>query len=544
MFRSIWSKSLREFRVPIICWGGGLGILILIGFATATQPVLDAYATLVRSYLFLADPVAIHTPEGYITTRYLETILPILLSIWPILVGARLVRGEEERGSLDLLLATPRSRLRVMLEKLLALVGALLLIALLIALLTVTGQYQLEARADIGRAFLTALNVVLLPFFFAMLALLIAQFTSSRGSAAGLASGLMLLGFVLDGTGRVTGESWLQYLSPFYYYNLNRPLVPTYNNTPVAAVALCGLGLLLAVFSIVIFARRDSGRPALSLRSGTVNEQRLIEQSLRRAGRDLSLRSVFSRALSAQGWASFWWLLGIAAWCGWLTALVPTIQKPFKDALAQSPDLAKLFGGGDVGTNAGFLGVLVFGFVIAIVVTFALTLALTWSGDLENGRLELLLSVPRSRTRMLLERAGAILLMALLAVVLSWLAVVIGAQKVNLSIDASRVMFASISMLPPALIVVALTFALARRLRHGAVIGLLAGYIALAFMADLLRGLFNLPDWLLKLSIFHLYGTPAISGMDWGAFLGMLGVAILLLLLGILQFRSGDIERG
>jgi ABC-2 type transport system permease protein len=275
-----------------------------------------------------------------------------------------------------------------------------------------------------------------------------------------------------------------------------------------------------------------------------VNEQRHIEQSLRSAGRDLSLHSVFSRALSAQGWASFWWLLGITAWCGWLTALVPGIQKPFKDALAQSPNLAKLFSGGDVGTNAGFLSVLVFSFAIAIVVSFALALALTWASDLENGRLELLLSTPRSRTRMLLERTGAIGLMLLLAVVLSWLAVIVGAQKVNLSIDVGKILLASIGMLPPMLIVVTLAFALAGRLRYGSVIGLLAGYIALAFLGDLLKGLLNLPDWLLKLSIFHLYGTPVLSGMDWGAFLGMLGVAILLLLLGILQFRYGDIERG
>jgi len=29
MFRSIWSKSLRDYRVPILGWGLGLGLLLL-----------------------------------------------------------------------------------------------------------------------------------------------------------------------------------------------------------------------------------------------------------------------------------------------------------------------------------------------------------------------------------------------------------------------------------------------------------------------------------------------------------------------------------
>ena len=36
MFRSIWSKSLRDYRVPILAWGIGLALLMFVGYATAT----------------------------------------------------------------------------------------------------------------------------------------------------------------------------------------------------------------------------------------------------------------------------------------------------------------------------------------------------------------------------------------------------------------------------------------------------------------------------------------------------------------------------
>ena len=107
MFRSIWSKSLRDYRVPILGWGLGLGLLMLAGFATATPAVVTAFISFARILSFIGDPYAMNTAEGYITFRYMETTVPLLLSIWAILAGARLVRGEEERGTMDVLLATP-----------------------------------------------------------------------------------------------------------------------------------------------------------------------------------------------------------------------------------------------------------------------------------------------------------------------------------------------------------------------------------------------------------------------------------------------------
>ncbi len=63
-------------------------------------------------------------------------------------------------------------------------------------------------------------------------------------------------------------------------------------------------------------------------------------------------------------------------------------------------------------------------------------------------------------------------------------------------------------------------------------------------MEENLEGNIQFPSWLLSLSIFHLYGNPIFLGMDWGNFLGMTGVAIVLLVIGIVQFRSADIELG
>lgn len=154
--------------------------------ATATPAVVTAFSSFARIISFLGDPYAMNTPEGYINFRYMDTTLPILLSIWPILAGARLVRGEEERGTIDVLPSTSLSRTRLLLEKIGAFVVVLLVIAVLFALGVVVGEAALgDGHIDGVRALLAGLNLSLLSFFFGMVALLISQLTISRRAAAG-----------------------------------------------------------------------------------------------------------------------------------------------------------------------------------------------------------------------------------------------------------------------------------------------------------------------------------------------------------------------
>src|SRR5258708_31543277 len=109
MFRTIWSKSLRDYRVAILSWGLGLGFLIMAEIAVPTPGLRNAYVSVVSGLRFLTDGYGVQTPEGYAYTRVVG-VVPLFLSIWPILAGTRLVRGEEERGTLDVILATPQSR--------------------------------------------------------------------------------------------------------------------------------------------------------------------------------------------------------------------------------------------------------------------------------------------------------------------------------------------------------------------------------------------------------------------------------------------------
>jgi ABC-2 type transport system permease protein len=186
MLRSIWTKTLREYRVPILGWGLGLAILIYSQIYAVGQLSLQARldaAQLAEGMRFFGDPVALTTPTGYATWKTMGA-LPALLGIWAVLAGARLLRREEERHSLDVLLATPCSRARVLGEKGVALIIALAAIGILIGLGAMGGEAKAGVPVDGGGAIMAGLNASLAALVFAMLALLLSQMVRSAGAAA------------------------------------------------------------------------------------------------------------------------------------------------------------------------------------------------------------------------------------------------------------------------------------------------------------------------------------------------------------------------
>jgi putative exporter of polyketide antibiotics len=103
---------------------------------------------------------------------------------------------------------------------------------------------------------------------------------------------------------------------------------------------------------------------------------------------------------------------------------------------------------------------------------------------------------------------------------------------------------ASFGLLPLALITASLVFALAGLLPPVAILGILAFFVAISYLAELLQSFLSLPSWVLNLSMYHQYGAPILNGLNWGAFFGMLGVALVLLAVGVWQFTMRDVDRG
>jgi ABC-2 type transport system permease protein len=547
MLRSIWSKTLRDYRIATLSWGIGLGLTIfltLVYYSITNEAARAAEAEYARSLRFLGEPVALTTPGGY-TTWHTLGLLPLVLGIWTVLAGARLVRGEEERGVLDVTLSMPIGRPRALAEKLIALIIALTLIALIIGLGTALGQIGAGLALDIGAALLVGMNISLAAFVFGMVALLLSQFVRRRAVAAGFGGALMLLAYLVDGTGRTINHGeWLQRLSPLYYYDLSKPLIPSYGVNVGALLLLLAVGLAITITSVLLFAQRDIGGVAFAFRHERVTQRRLAAggPGLERARRDIFVRTVSLRALRAEALGTVWWLVGLIAYASWTTLLARTAKDNLNRILQGTPGMAQLFAGYNVNSDAGFVALVVFIYLPIIIVLFALTLAISWPSELDSGRMELGVSVPQSRWRIILERYVAVAVAALSAPLVMFLAVWASALIAGLSINAGTLAIAMIGLIPLELVTASVVFLLAGWLRTGAIAAIIGIAVGVSYFADLLNPLLKLPDWLIGLSIFHQYGSPLIENARWGAWLALTVIAAAVLAAAIIRFSRSDLR--
>jgi ABC-2 type transport system permease protein len=548
LFRNIYLKTLRDYRIAILGWGLGIGLLIYVVLSSFPSLVEtpEARASLVSlgpSFAWIAEPIKIDTPGGYATFKYGFTVL--VMALWPLLASSRMLRGEEERGSMDVLLSMPRGRGRVALEKLAAIWTALLGMGLLIGLLTYAGGMRVNADFSLGDALLSGLNLALICGVFGSLALLISQFTQERGTAAGLTGGLLLIFIVLDMVHRVIPNTdWISHFSPIYYYNLNKPLVPGYGINPGALLVLLALSIILSGASIWLFVRRDIGG-IVALPGWLRLPERAARPEQALPANAWSLRSVYTRGLGMMVVPAFWWTLAIAGFAAWMVIVVKQTESSLATIYQSSPILKELItkvGGGDVATNATILSAL-FTFLPLLLMAFAVTQVNRWAADEEDGRLEMVLSTPQPRLNVLLARFAALTTVLVIIGVLTLIATELSALAAGLKLDGGNVAVATLSMIPMGLLIAAIGFLFSGWLRTAIDTGLLSFLLVIWFSITFIGPELNWPEGVQKLSAFYYYGTPLLHGLSLGNMLLVLVVAVVALALASVRFVRKDIGR-
>ncbi|MDA8188102.1 MAG: ABC transporter permease subunit [Dehalococcoidales bacterium] len=546
-FTSVYLKTLRDFRVGILGWGLGVGLLmvaVLSAFPSLveTPEARDALVGLAGSFSWIAEPVAIDTPGGYATFKYGFTILVIVL--WPLLVGSRMLRGEEESGSLDALLSLPRSRARVALEKLAAMWTALLAMGLLIGLLAFAGGSSAGADFGLGGGLLFGLNLALIAGMFGAVALLLSQFTQASATA-GATGGLLLLSIVVDMVHRVVSNTeWLSRLSPVYYYNLSKPLVTSYGYNSGAMLVLLGVGILLSAWALVLFVRRDVGGTA-AIPAWLRLPQRAVRPGEALPVNAWSLRSIYTRSLATIAMPTFWWTLIIAGFAGWMVIIVKQTEEKLAVLREGSPLLSEVIakvGGGDATTNASLLSFL-FVFLPLLLMAFAVTQASRWAADEENGRQELVLATPQPRSTVILARFGALATSMVVVGATTLAATALSSAVTGLKLDQGNLAAAALGMIPLGLLVGALGYLFSGWLRTAVDTGLLSFLLLIWFFISFIGPELNWPDGALRLSAFYYYGTPLLNGLPLLSTLGTLAVTAVALALASVRFARKDIGR-
>ncbi|KUM33290.1 ABC transporter permease subunit [Arthrobacter sp. EPSL27] len=259
LFRRAFVDSWRS----TLGWAAGLAATIFlylplypsIGGSPEMQEVMKAFPPEMIKALNYDQ---ITSGPGYTQATMFGLIGFLLMTIASVAWGAAAVGGDEESGQLELTLAHGVTRTQVVLERALAILVRVLLLAglvsVLILLLNDSAELDIRPENLLGTSVLFA-GLTMLSGTTALCAGTVTG-RNTFGLAAGAAVGV--LGYVFNAVGRQSRDvEWLLDFSPYNWAYGNNPVA---NGADWASVAwLWGLSAALVALSALALSRRDVG---------------------------------------------------------------------------------------------------------------------------------------------------------------------------------------------------------------------------------------------------------------------------------------------
>lgn len=535
--------ALRSHRTGLLMTalvGAAAGLLNAIGFAqiAGDTPVARAIFAqqmelLARQLTYLLPaPAQLDTMAGYLAWRWFGTVV-LIYAFWGLLAGTGAGRGDEERGLVELWLSTGASRMRLIAARAAGFAAAAAVSIVVTLAATAAGAAIGQEPLSVGQLALQGLAIWVVTMFVFAFALVIAQLVTTRRSATGIAGIAVLALFMLNAAARSGVEiGAVRWLSPFYLYERSTPLLRGGSLDIAATSALAISAIVLVVLAVIGFLRRDIGGPLLR---GTL---RTTQAEWRPAGDPLLRTPVLAIVDQQRVWIVAW-ALGLAV----LAAFLTSITKVMVDAFGSSdiPVLRAYFERAGINAYADFVGVIWFSTLLLLVSLFVVAQVNGWAADDAEGRLEVILSAPVSRARIVVERIAAVIVACAVVVAVSSVAVYLTATSTGISLPGGRFVFASVGVLPVAYAFAGIGHALVGWRPRVAVVAL-GALAVVGYFAQQFTPLFQWPDWVNNISLYALYGTP-MSKDDWGGIATLVAIGIAGTAVALVVMRHRDVGR-
>jgi len=207
------------------------------------------------------------TPAGRVALAFVDPVIVLAATVWGITRGSDAVSGQLERGTMEMVLASPIRRTAVFVTQALAATGgaALLCGVLLVSVWTAVASGPWADRVEPARFVPAVANVFGLMVCLGGIASLVSAADSHRWRTIGIMCGFYVLSILAKLVGRLsTTFSWVGALSVLEVYEPQRLvgggaeawwLLARYDGV------LIGIGIAAYVAGAVIFARRDLPAP-------------------------------------------------------------------------------------------------------------------------------------------------------------------------------------------------------------------------------------------------------------------------------------------
>jgi ABC-2 type transport system permease protein len=519
----------RGVQRGALIWGAIFG---LMAWVEVTQfgkeyPTAAARAMLVKTMgsniglqaLFGPSP-QIDTAGGYMAAHAVGIFGVIIGGVWGLLAATRLLRGEEEAGRWELVLAGQTTRRRAAAGAVAGLGAGLLTMWAVTAAAYVLVGLSADARFAVSASVFAATATVAAAGMFLAIGALCSQLAATRRRAAGLAAAIFGVAYLL----RVVAYSgatlrWLRWASPLGWADELRPLIGSH---PLLLIPIAVTIAVLTALTIILAGRRDVGASVLPAHDTAAARTRLLTSPL-------------GLAVRLNRGAVLGWSAGLAAGGFIMGVIVKGTEQLWAN---QSGSIfARL-----AGTTGGaiFLGIIFLLFAGLITMAAGAQVAATREEEAE-GYLDHLLARPVTRASWLAGRFAVSAAGLAIAGAVTGLFTWAGAAATGASLSFATLLAAGVNIVPAGIFVLG-----AGTLVHGLAprFAVVAAYslVAWSFLLEIVGASLGLSHWLLDTSVLHHIARAPAAPVQWdmAAILTAIGVAAALA--GALAFTRRDLK--
>jgi ABC-2 type transport system permease protein len=285
MNAALWKKSFYESRWLLF---GSMAFMFAVHWLRVWVSSFFSSSALKGMFSFMPElvedllPVSfaqVATSAGRIAVAYDDPIVLLLVTVWAISRGSDAVSGELNRGTMEMVLAQPLTRLNVLGTQAAMTLGGAALLAGAALLGTSTGLAMVEIEEPVSPSVFVpaALNLFAFTVFLAGLTTMVSSGANYRSHTIGLVGAFYAVSMIAKIIGRLApGWKWLTYTSfftPFEPQLLVSDWTMAWSlRVPVGGGdfalgglgydgVLIGLGIISYIAAATVFNRRDLPAP-------------------------------------------------------------------------------------------------------------------------------------------------------------------------------------------------------------------------------------------------------------------------------------------
>ena len=264
MLRNVFLKSLRDLRRSFAWWTVGLaGYVALIASVYPTvrdnpdlEKLVESYPEALKAFVAFGGQFDFTSAAGYLGSELFSFMMPALFLVAAVGHGAGTLAGEEERGTIDLLLSSPLSRTRVALEKLAAMCVELAALGVVLWLALWVGARAFSMEVSVAHLASATALLVVLALAYGAIAFMVAAATGRKTLAIGLTVALAVGAYLVNSLASLVEVlEPFQKATPFYHYAVADPLRQDLD--PWHTLFLLAVGAGAAAAGVLLFDRRD-----------------------------------------------------------------------------------------------------------------------------------------------------------------------------------------------------------------------------------------------------------------------------------------------